>query len=63
MIFTKKSHIRVPVGHIWKFDLERSKKHLILGVKFNFSKIRMEPVMHDFLAITESQKGEVRTIE
>ena len=20
----------VPVGHIWKFDLERSKKHLIL---------------------------------
>ena len=23
-------HKFVPVGHIWKFDLERSKKHLIL---------------------------------
>ena len=21
---------RVPVGHIWKFDLEKSRKHLIL---------------------------------
>ena len=30
--------IRVPVGHIWKFDLERSKKTLDFGVKFNFSK-------------------------
>ena len=53
----------MPVGHIRKFDLERSKKTLDFGVKFNFSKIRMEPVMHDFLAITESQKREVRTIE
>ena len=33
------------------------------GVKFNFSKIRMEPVMHDFLAITENRKREIRTIE
>ena len=46
----------VPVGHIWKFDLERSKKTLDFGVKFNFSKFRMEPVMHDFLARTENQK-------
>ena len=51
--------LSVPVGHIWKFDLET----LNFGVKFNFSKIRMGPVMHDFLAITESQKREVRTIE
>ena len=53
----------VPVGHIWKFDLERNKKTLDLGEKFNFSKFRMEHVMHDFLAITENQKREVRTIE
>ena len=26
----EKSLLNVPVGHIWKFDLERSKKHLIL---------------------------------
>ena len=51
----------MPVAHIWKFDLE--KRALNFGVKFNFSKIRMEPVMHDFLAITESQKREVRTSE
>ena len=36
---------------------------LNFGVKFNFSKIRMEPVMHDFLAITENRKRERRTIE
>ena len=29
---------------------------LNFGVKFNFSKIRMEPVMHDFLAITVNRK-------
>ena len=51
------NEIFVPVGHIWKFDLERSKKKTFnFGVKFNFSKFRMEPVMHDFLAITENQK-------
>ena len=42
---------------------EAKKKTLNFGVKFNFSKFRMEPVMHDFLAITENQKIEVRTIE
>ena len=36
---------------------------LDFGVKFNFSKIRMEPVMHDFLAITESQNQKIRTIK
>ena len=34
----------------------RKARTLNFGVKFDFSKIRMEPVMHDFLAITESQK-------
>ena len=52
----QKIPLDVPVGHIWKFDLERSKKTLDFGVKFNFSKFRMEPVMHDFLARTENQK-------
>ena len=41
----------------------REAKTLDFGVKFNFSKIRMEPVMHNFLAITESRKREFRTIE
>ena len=36
--------------------LRGAKKTLDFGVKFNFSKFRMEPVMHDFLAITENQK-------
>ena len=41
----------------------RKARALDFGVKLSFSKIRMEPVMHDFFAITESQKREVRTIE
>ena len=41
----------------------RKARALNFGVKFNFSKIRMEPVMHDFLAITENRKREFRTIE
>ena len=41
----------------------RKARTLNFGVKFDFSKIRMEPFMHDFLAITERQKREVRTIE
>ena len=32
-------------------------------MKLSFSKIRMEPVMHDFLAITESKNQKIRTIE
>ena len=34
----------------------RKARALSFGVKFNFSKIRMEPVMHDFLAITKNRK-------
>ena len=33
----------VSVGHIWKFDLEQYEQR-IFGVKWNFSKIRIEPV-------------------
>ena len=43
----------VPVGHIWKFDLEKHKTRNF-GRKFNFSKFRMEPVMLNFLATTEN---------
>ena len=41
----------------------RKSSTLNFGVKFDFSKIRMEPVMHDFLATTENRKREIRTIE
>ena len=41
----------------------RKARALNFGVRFNFSKIRMEPVMHKILAITENRKGEIRTIE
>ena len=41
----------------------RKARALDFGVKLSFSKIRMEPVMHDFLAITENRKREFRTIE
>ena len=41
----------------------RKTRTLNFGVKFDFSKIRMEPVMHDSLAITENRKREIRTIE
>ena len=34
----------VPVGHYWKFDLEEYELRNF-GRKFNFSKIRIEPVM------------------
>ena len=63
MIIKEKIKILIATESLWKFDLERNKKTLDFGVKFNFSKFRMEPVMHDFLAITENQKREVRTIE
>ena len=43
----------VPVGHIWKFELEQRKRH-DFGVKWNFSKIRIEHVMLKFLATTEN---------
>ena len=43
----------MPVGHIWKFDLEEYEIRSF-GMKFNFSKIRIEPVMLNFLATTEN---------
>ena len=43
----------MPVGHIWKFDLEEYGQRNF-GVKCNFSKIRIEPVMLNFLAKTEN---------
>ena len=45
----------VPVGHIWKFDLEKTFS-LDFGVKCNFSKIRIEHVMLKFLAKTENTR-------
>ena len=36
----------------------RKTSTLNFGVKFDFSKNRMEPVMHDFLATTENRKRE-----
>ena len=46
----------MPVGHIWKFDLEEHELQ-DFGRKFSFSKIRMEPVMLNFLAKTENIKN------
>ena len=43
----------VPVGHIWKFDLEKHEQRNF-GVKKSFSKIRIEPVMLNFCATTEN---------
>ena len=41
----------VPVGHIWKFDLEEYELRNF-EVKYNFSKIRIGHVMLKFLATT-----------
>ena len=43
----------MPVGYIWRFDLEQRKRH-DFGVKRNSSKIRIEHVMLKFLATTEN---------
>ena len=43
----------MPVGHIWKFDLEKAFS-LDFGEKRNFSKIRIVHVMLKFLATTEN---------
>ena len=43
----------MPVGHIWKFDLEKHETRSF-GRNFNFSKFRMEPVMLNFLATTKN---------
>ena len=52
----------VPVDHIWKFDLEEHETRGF-GMKFNFSKIRMEPFMLSFIATTENIKNKIRTTE
>ena len=39
----------MPVGHNWKFDLEEYELGNF-GMKFNFSKIQLKPVMLNFLA-------------
>ena len=44
----------MPVGHIWKFDLDEYEIRGF-GMKFNFSKIRIEPVMLSFVATTENK--------
>ena len=46
----------MPVGHKWKFDLEKYERRNF-GVKYNLSKIRIEPVMLDFLATTEKPRN------
>ena len=46
----------MPVGHIWKFDLEEYELRNF-GRKNNFSKFRIEPVMLNFLAKTENLRN------
>ena len=46
----------MPVGHIWKFDLEEYELRNF-GRKFSFSIIRIEPVMLNFLAKTENLRN------
>ena len=48
----------MPVGHFWKFDLEEYELRNF-GRKFNFSKIRIEPVMLNFLAKTENLRNRI----
>ena len=52
----------MPVDHIWKFDLEEYELRSF-GMKFNFSKVRIEPVMLNFLATTENIRNKIRTTE
>ena len=49
----------MPVGHICKFDLEKTFS-LDFGVKCNFSKTRIELVMLKILATTEKQKNKIK---
>ena len=46
----------VPVGHVRKFDLEQYESRNF-GRKFDFSKIRIEPVMLNFLAETKNLRN------
>ena len=50
----------VTVGHIWKFDLEEYEIRSF-GMKFIFSKTRIEPVMLNFLATTENIRNKIGT--
>ena len=45
----------MPVGHIWKFDLEKTFS-LDFGAKCNLSEFRTEHVMLKFLATTENSR-------
>ena len=45
----------MPVGHNWKFDLEKTFS-LDFGVQFNISIIRIEHVMHKFIAAIENTR-------
>ena len=45
----------MPVGNIWKFDLEKTFS-LDFAVKCNFSKIRFEHVILNFIATTENMR-------
>ena len=42
----------MPIGHIWKFDIELNVKRYFLVRKSNFSNIRIETIMLKFLATT-----------
>ena len=46
----------MPVVYIWKFDLEQYESRNF-GRKFDFSKIRIEPVMLNFLAETKNLRN------
>ena len=46
----------MPVGHIWKFDLEEYGQRNF-GVKCNFLKVRIEPVMLNFFAKTQNLRN------
>ena len=46
----------MPVGHIWKFDLEQYEQ-CNFGVNYNFSKNLIEPVMLNFLATAENLRN------
>ena len=46
----------MPVGQIWKFDLEQYEQH-DFGVKWKISKIQKEYVMLNFLGTTENLRN------
>ena len=53
----------MPVGHIWKIDLEQCGEKHDFAVKMKFSKIRIAHVILNFLAKTENIRNERRTTE